>query len=116
MGTDSSIIYAFIATVIGALISVSAGLIAAIKSKGSATNVPIAVAKPQHAIVRRTLVYHTKTETIPSLDKYRSNLGYALNVEERVVVHIHKPTGRVAFLPIDSKDRAFYRRLNPICA
>src|SRR2546422_11097685 len=97
--TDSNIIYAFVVTVAGSLISVAAGIIAVYKSRASATKLrPVVSSKPGLTVVLPPRFYaggDPKPAKPLWLQQPLSNSHYVVNSNIVIIRRGQKPTGRL---------------------
>lgn len=94
MIADTGIIYAFIATVAGCLISLAAGVIAATRARSLATDAQTASPKPEHVRVpRRTLPgTHLRKRRLSARSEYAQVQVSLMVFEQTLVAAGHKPT------------------------
>lgn len=118
--TDSPILYAFLVTVFGFLISLSAALIAGLRHR-SRHQSEVDAAKVQHMFVAHHEVFFGggDPQYIRQLGRqqFRSNCAAVLNFEADLMVPREpKPRGRFATFMIDHKSERLYGRLHPCVA
>jgi len=118
---DSSIIYAFIATVAGCLISVSAALIAAFRRRKSKALQHSASTKPQDVLVPSHYIFldalsaaHIKQVSAQQFE-YNSTSFFQFEIPP-VIERDQKPIPRFVPVPIENKRDRIYQRLTPCMA
>lgn len=118
--TDSPILYAFLVTVFGFLVSLSAALIAGLKHHSQKQQRVRTTKAQQMAVSRRHIFYGGgDPQYIRRLARHQfaSNRAAVLDFEaDLMVVPEQKPSARFSAVPTDGKTSRFYQRLQPCIA
>jgi hypothetical protein len=117
---DSSILYAFLVTVFGFLVSLSAALIAGLKHR-SKNQARVRTTKQQHMSVSHRRVFYGggDPQYMRRLGRHQfgSNRAAVLDLEfDFILAPEQKPSGRFTTVLIDAKRDRVYQRLHPCIA